>query len=250
MAVKSSNEGPMVLPRAFNLLRLLAEQPAGLTLSELASAVEAPKSTLSVTLKSLANQEVIERKGNIYRLGTEAYSLASAILAGRTLPQICRPYLERAVEQCGESALLAVIDSKRKELIYIEIVEPEKDIRYSVDIGTRRPLHSTACGRVFLAYASVPERKSYLSDVSASECDPESLAERLRQIRETSLSVTLGEYNAEVAGFAAPVFGVDGELVGAVTLALPLTRGEREGELFSTTVLQASRSISRVLGHQ
>lgn len=81
----SRSEGPMVFPRAFALLRLLADTQQGLTLSAIATSLEAPKSSLSSTLKALTDQGFLSRKGTLYFLGGEAHSLASTILAGRTI---------------------------------------------------------------------------------------------------------------------------------------------------------------------
>ena len=116
----------MVLPRAFSLLRLLAEEPQGMNLSGMAAYLDVPKSSLSSTLKALTDQGYLSRKGTLYFLGSEAYGLASTILAGRTIRQIARPYIEQTMENTGETVLLAQLDVDGKFASYIDTVESDK----------------------------------------------------------------------------------------------------------------------------
>ena len=99
----------MVLPRAFALLRLLAGNPSGMNLSSVSAELDVPKSSLSSTLKALTDQGYLNRSGTLYSLGSEAFSLASVIVAGRSLRQVARPYLERTMEQTGETVLLSIL---------------------------------------------------------------------------------------------------------------------------------------------
>jgi hypothetical protein len=57
-------EGPMVSPRAFSLLRLLADHQEGRTLSDIA----VPKSSLLSALQALTDPRYLSRKGIVYFL--------------------------------------------------------------------------------------------------------------------------------------------------------------------------------------
>jgi DNA-binding IclR family transcriptional regulator len=251
----SKKEGPMVLPRAFSLLRHLAQTPGGLTLSDISNRLDAPKSSLSSTLKALTEQQFLKREGAQYFLGPEAFSLASVILAGRSIRRIARPYLERAMEQCGETVLLAALDDDQRHATYIDVIESPKSVRFTVSIGTRRPLYANACGRLFLAHQSETVRRAYFSSTELTPITDKSIVERskledvLGDIRNTGISQTLGDYSPDSAGFAAPIFNSDGTMVAALTIGVPISRGLREEKRFIQIAGNTAREISKILGY-
>jgi len=250
------SDGPMVLPRAFALLRLLASVPQGLNLSDISARLDVPKSSLSATLKAMTEQEFLLRHGSLYHLGSASFSLASVILAGRSIRQIARPYLEQTMEECGETVLLAVLDTDMKAASYVDIVESPKSVRFSVSIGTRRPLYASACGRLLLAYETEAHRSQYLETVNLEAVTDKTVVERgalsavLADIYKNGVSITLGDYSPDSAGFAAPIFNSDGEVVAALVIAVPISRGLREKDRFREVAIQSAHKISKVLGHK
>ena len=245
----------MVLPRAFSVLRLLAGHQQGLGLSAVAVELDVPKSSLSSTLKALTDQGYLNRSGTLYSLGAETYALASLIVAGRNLRQVARPYLERTMEQTGETVLLSVLDADQAHCSYIDLVESIKPVRYAVPVGTRRPLYASSCGRLFLAYMPETLRRAYLDRVRLDPVTDKTITERqaledlLSRIRRDGVSITLGDYSPDAAGFSAPVFNSDGEMVASLVVALPLSRGVREQDAFVDSVKRAAGAISKTLGY-
>lgn len=249
-------EGPMVLPRAFSLLRLLAERQQGMNLSDLAANLDMPKSSLSSTLKALTDQEFLTRKGTLYFLGSEAYGLASTILAGRTIRQIARPYLEQTMESTGETVLLAQLDGDQRNASYIDSIESDKSIRFSVPIAARRPLYCSAAGRVFLAHMSDRARATYFDNVTmerqtdTTEVDRVELEKILTNIRKGDVSITMGSYSADAAGFAVPIYNSDGQIAAALTIGVPVSRAERDKQKYIDAALKAGADISKILGYR
>jgi len=246
----------MVLPRAFALLRLLADLPQGLTLSALATELGMPKSSLSSTLKALTEQGFLTRARSFYVLGPEAYALASIMLAGRSICQIARPFIEQAVQSSGETVLLAVLDADQQHFTYVDSVESSKSVRYSVPVGSRRPLYATSCGRLFLAYQSDASRTAYFANVKLERLTESTITSRsalekkLGEIRQAGISVTLGDYSADVAGFAAPVFNSQGDMIAALTIGVPLARGLPDVDRFRRTAIEQARALSKTLGYE
>ena len=248
-------EGPMVLPRAFSLLRLLAEEPQGMNLSDMAAHLDMPKSSLSSTLKALTDQGYLARKGTLYFLGSEAYGLASTILAGRTIRQISRPYLEQTMEATGETVLLSQLDADQKFASYIDTVESNKSIRFSVPLAARRALYCSAAGRVFLSFMTDRQRANYYDSVvlerltDATQTDRVELEQVVSEIRATGISITMGTYSADAAGFAAPIFNSDGDVIAALTIGVPVTRAERGSQKYIDAAIKAGADISKTLGY-
>ncbi|MEX2520060.1 MAG: IclR family transcriptional regulator [Paracoccaceae bacterium] len=254
MSAGARQEGPMVLPRAFALLRLLAASPRGLSLSDIATRLDVPKSSLSSTLKALVEQSYLSRERALYSLGSQSYSLASAILAGRAISQIARPFLQRAMEECGESVLLATLDSDGAHLTYVDIVESPNPVRYAVPVGTKRPLYATACGKLFLSELSEAARRGYYEATAlkkmsdATTTDPDALETQCRELRASGVSITFGEYSPDAVGFAAPIRGPGGAMIAALVIAAPVSRGRRETERFARLAVTTASEISGILG--
>jgi DNA-binding IclR family transcriptional regulator len=153
---------PMALTRVLQLLRLLADAPAGLALAPLCVAMAAPKTSVLSLLRGLTAQGYLQRSDTVYQLGPEAFALGAALVAACPLDAVALPYLREAVARCGETALIARIDRAAGELVYGLIVEGARPIRYAVTEGTTRPLFVSAAGRALLAFQDEAWRHDYL----------------------------------------------------------------------------------------
>lgn len=250
------SEGPMVLPRAFALLRLLADAPNGLTLSALSAALEVPKSSLSSTLKALTEQGFLSREGTLYSLGGEAYRLASTILTGRSLRQIARPYLQQAMLDCDETVLLAQPDADGVSVTYVDQVETAQPIRFSVPLASRRGLYCSAAGQVVLAHLSEAARDSYYAATALEPLTPRTPADRLAveeivaQVKHSGLAQTDGVNTSDAAGFAAPVYDADCALTAVVCIAAPRARAVEKVETLREVVRETAADLSATLGYR
>lgn len=245
---------PMVLPRAFALLRLLAKHREGLSLSAISAELSAPKSSLSSTLRALSSEGYLRLQGTMYMLGPETFSLASAVLEGQTLIQIARPILEDLARESGETALLATLDSDRCHMTYVDIAESSDPIKYSVPIGTRRPLYATAGGQMFLAWFSDDERAKYWQETelvsfsSSTVLDAKLIESRLPEVRDNDISITRGEYSDQATGFACPIRDAKNELVAVLVTGAPTSRVQNSSKNYAGILVDAAGRISRTLG--
>lgn len=252
----SKADGPMALGRAMSLLRLLSGHPDGLNLSTLATTLDVPKSSLLSTLSGLTEQGYLARKGSLYLIGEETWSLASALTGGRSLRQLARPVLERSVAECGETVLLAELNADKLGFSYIDFVESPKSIRFCAKIGEQRPLYPTACGRLFLAFFSEKERDGYFKSVKLKPTSSNTVVARskieqiLEKVRVTGLSITMGNYSDDAAGFSAPIRNASNVVVAGFSVGVPLSRGKREPDLFSRIATDGARAISALLGYR
>lgn len=250
------SEGPMVLPRAFALLHLLADAPNGLTLSALSGALDVPKSSLSSTLKALTEQGFLTREGTLYSLGGEAYRLASTILTGRSLRQIARPYLQQAMLASDETVLLAQPDADGVSVTYVDQVETTQPIRFSVPLASRRGLYCAAAGQVVLAHLSEQARDAYYATTELAPLTPRTPTDRLAveeivaQVKLHGVAQTDGANTSDAAGFAAPVYDADGALTAVVCIAAPRARAAEKNDILREVVRETSADLSAVLGYR
>ncbi len=89
-----------------------------------------------------------------------------------------------------------------------------------VHVGSTMPLLSSATGRAFLAFLPPELTASLLQSELEDSADAELVARIdavTRETRASGLGRTLGEFQADIAALAAPLYDPLGRMVGAVT---------------------------------
>jgi DNA-binding IclR family transcriptional regulator len=246
----------MALGRVLRALRLLADEPDGLTLAEFMVQLGAPKTSVHSLLRGLAAEGYLQRHDTVYRLGPESFVLGAALVAARSLAIVATPYLLDARAQSGETILLAVIDRAAGRLTYTQIIESHKPVRYTVPVGTTRPLYAAAAGRVLLAFQDDAWRRDYLKSADLRALTDKTVTDRrqleraLDRTRVAGYASTFGEVTPDVAGFAAPIFDPNGQVNAAVIVASPIERGRAAAERMTGIAIDAASQLSRALGHR
>ena len=258
VAANEAASGPRSVGRVMQLLDCLAAAPQGASLSSLAQATAAPKTTLLGLLRGLAAAGVAVQAEGVWRLGPEAFGLARAILAGpsASFGSAGRRTLEALAEGAGETAMLAVLTPERSAMVYTDKVESRTALRFAATVGNHRPIHCTASGRVMLAYLPPPWSEEFLRSARLTALTRTSITDRrtlrraVAEVRERGYAVTLGESTEGVVGIASPVFDAHGEAVAAIVLAGPLARVQPKLASLARRVRQAGLDLSRQLGHR
>jgi DNA-binding IclR family transcriptional regulator len=251
-----TDPAPMAVARVLRALRVLADDPDGLTLAQLMVQLGAPKTSVHSLLRGLAAEGYLQRHDTVYRLGPESFVLGAALVAARSLAIVATPYLLDARAQSGETVLLAVIDRAAGRLTYTQIVESHKPVRYTVPVGTTRPLYATSAGRVLLAFQDDAWRRDYLKAANLraltdkTVTDRRQLARVFERIRATGYASTFGEVTPDVAGFAAPIFDPNGQVSAAVIVAAPIERGRAAAERLTGIAIDTAGQLSQALGHR
>ncbi|HEY8706888.1 MAG TPA: IclR family transcriptional regulator [Burkholderiaceae bacterium] len=254
--VLRNDVAPMALARVLRALRSLADEPDGLTLAQLMVQLGAPKTSVHSLLRGLTAEGYLQRHDTLYRLGPESFVLGAALVAARSLAIVATPYLLDARAQSGETVVLAVIDRSAGRLTYTQIVESHKPVRYTVPVGTTRPLFASSAGRVLLAFQDDAWRRDYLktADLRAmtdrTVTDRRQLARILDRVRAAGFASTIGEVTPDVAGFAAPVFEPTGQVNAALILAAPIERGRAAAERLTRIAVETASLLSQALGHR
>lgn len=244
----------MALDRVLRALRLLAEVPEGLTLSQLKEQIGAPKTSVHSLLQALAAGGYVQRQDSLYRLGSESFVLGAALVAARSLEVVATPYLRNAWVQSGETVLLAVLDRASARLTYTQILESHKPVRYTVPVGTTRALFASSAGRVLLAFQDEAWCRDYLRTADLNALSERSITDRrelmkiIERTRATGHAATIGEVTPDVAGFSAPVFEPDGQVNAAVIIAAPVERGRAAAQRLASIVIQSAAQLSQALG--
>jgi len=241
---------PRSLTRVLRLFGTIAKSDDGLTLAQLSTTLEAPKSSLLLLLKPLVSMGYLYHASARYTLGTAVFRMASEILSARQFPKLIRPYMEELVARTRESVFLAVLDRDAKIVTYVECVESPQAVRYAVPVGTTRLLYPSAAGRVLLAFQDDAWREHYLKSIklkaltSKTVTDRAALRRELGAIRKAGVAITVGEAVDGAAGIAAPVFGADGTATHALLVGAPAARFQTELRALRKAVIEVAADAS------
>jgi DNA-binding IclR family transcriptional regulator len=176
-----------------------------------------------------------------YRLGPRLLRLAAEAMRELPLRDLAHPALERLVRVTGESAQLFVRSGDSR--VCIDAVESPNELRTIVPIGASLPLTAGSAAKVFLAFATQPER------LIRKAADPERFAHEVELARGRGWASSAGERQPGVGSVSAPVTGSYGLLMAVVSISGPASRmGRISARRYVPAVLEAAKEIERAAG--
>jgi IclR family KDG regulon transcriptional repressor len=247
-----------MLESADRVLRVLEAFSPGrrdLSLSEIAEALELPRSSVHRLLAVLIAHEFVERDPQTrrYRLGLRLFEIGSIVIHQRGLHSAAHPVLEELAVSTGETCHLAVLSGI--EAVYVYKVEGEASIIMSSRVGGRAPAHCTSIGKVLLAWGGreLIQRvvdaglKAYTAETITTA---EALEEELEKVRRQGYAMDVEEYERNLCCVAAPVRDYSGAVIAALGLAGPRSRlGNRRLNELAAPVTAAAEAVSQKLGY-
>lgn len=229
-AESAESSGVAVLDRAFSLLAAFGPTDDRLTMTELSKRTGLYKSTVLRLLAALEHGGFIRKLSDgQYSVGPQPLRLASIYQRSFQVGHVIEPLLKQLSAASGETASYYVRHEDKRIALFR--IEPSRAVRAAVQVGQEYAITQGASGKVLLAF-SVSHSAAH---------DP---------TRDQLWAVSYGERDPETASAAAPVFGVTGELQGALAIAGPRDRLAPSEAMFKACrqVLEAARDATLALG--
>jgi DNA-binding IclR family transcriptional regulator len=216
--------GASSVDKAIDLLFHLHEGPGSQGVTELGRALGVPKSSAHRLLATLARRGLVERESSgRYRPGAGLIALGLGALDRDPIVALARPELEAEAATLGETVFLTA--ARAGQVVVLEKAEGTGFLRAAPRVGQVVPIHATAAGRLYLAFA--PEAVRLEPDLPAFTArtprSPEALAAAVARARERGYDENRGEWIAGLAVLAAPVLA-SGRMVAALAVAAPESR--------------------------
>lgn len=244
------------LDRAIKVLSVLSDGKPR-TLVELSDEIGLNSSTVFRILSTLSSHGYVQRheKNGRYTLGLACLELARSYQSGDPVRHLAFGDLENLRDATSETVHLARLD--KMEVVYVEKLQGLHAISLmSSMVGGRLPAYCTGLGKALIAHQDPEVVREYyeehglpkITDTTITDID--NLFEQLAEVRQRGYAVDCGEREPEVRCVAVPIFGIDEEVVAAISVSGPASRigdVENNTELIEQT-LQTARSISARLG--
>lgn len=242
--------GTQTLVRGLEVVDAVAEGAA--TLIDLATAIGLTRSTthrLAATLVERRYLDFSRRDG--YTLGPKLLELGYVTGRRKDLPRVAREHLEALSASTGDTVHLGILDETRA--LYLDKIPGSRRVEISSQIGERQPLRSTGLGKALILDAEEKQWREYYDyearlgnkyDVPLNEW-----LERMREYAAHGYAFDLEENEDRIRCVAAPIKGVDGVVVGAISVssaAQYMDDVRMRGLTFE--VKQAAEAISSALG--
>jgi DNA-binding IclR family transcriptional regulator len=211
------------LERALQILDAFSFEKRELSLGDLSRDLNLPKATVYRLCSTLIKYGFLKTNGSLhtYSLGLKLFALGGVILASFSLRKVAAAHLTNLQSKTGETVFLGILEND--ELIYIDKKEDErKPIRFSSDVGMRRPAHWGMLGQVLMAFLEdeavedVLRRNPLRPFARKSITSEATFKERLRKIREQGFNIDREEALEGVGGVAAPIHDHTGKVVAGV----------------------------------
>lgn len=210
--------GAQAVTRALRLLHCFRDNAGELTASQLARRMDLSVSTAHRLARTLVAAGFLEQDEHSarYRLGPSVAELGQLSLHQRGMHRAV-PELDALSRAVGATADLAIRSGAHAVILVGGSVNP------AAGLGLRRPLHSTALGKVLLAWARPGEQDLDALPPLQAHTDRtitglDALREELERVRSAGHALNDGESAFGVRTVAVPVLGVAGHAHAALAL--------------------------------
>jgi DNA-binding IclR family transcriptional regulator len=151
MSADKADSGVKGAMRTLDLFEAFGREGRALSLSQLAKLLDVPVSSchqLVGTLEARGYLYSVGRRKEIYPSG-KLLGVARALVAHDTWLRSAGPYLQKLRDITRETVILGKRQGHR--VIYLAIEESNEPVRFTAQVGDRKPLHVSAIGRALLA---------------------------------------------------------------------------------------------------
>jgi DNA-binding IclR family transcriptional regulator len=216
--------------RVVAILDTVSLSPRGVTLAELAAALDAAKSSVQELTNGLLARGYLLEEEHRFHLGPGPF-----ILAGRANKLAALSLDHQFVAALAEALGCTVLVGIRvgDAIVFVDHVgEQSPSLTFVARAHTRRPLYSSAAGKTLLA--NLPDDEMYrlldLAGPEHAEAVRQFLAE-LPEIRSRQLAFNRGATVPGAFVVATPLLAPDGGLIAAISAAVEDAQAHRLDEL-------------------
>jgi DNA-binding IclR family transcriptional regulator len=249
-----ANDGTEGAARVADVLLLFTDGPSPIGVSAISRRLGLSKAVVHRILRTLVDRRLLDTdpltRG--YQLGPAAAAIGARALRDSELRRVALPFLRGLQVATGETTTLSVPVPEGR--VYLAQVESTNEIKMTVELGRRFPLHAGSSSRAILAFLTSKEQAEVIDSelaplTTGTIVDSAQLRASLDEIRRCGVAQSGGERQSGAGSVAAPVFGFDGVVVGSISVCGPVSRmtPTRCAEL-APQVREAADRISAGLG--
>ncbi len=249
----SNEPGVKVFERVADLLEVLSNGNSEMGITDLGRELGLGKSTVHRLLTSMEKRGYVQQNqtNKKYQLGPTVMRLGLVKLRQLEVRHMALPWLEQLRDATNETTTFSL--KVNRERLYLLQVESRQEIRQTIEIGRAYPLYYGATGKAILAFMPLEEQTRIVEqaapELTAKGRSVSKLQEELQNINRTGYALSRGERTPDAASVAAPVFDYNRQVIGAMSVAGPISRFTSDKQTASASrLLECTTGLSRQLG--
>ncbi|MDP2696867.1 IclR family transcriptional regulator [Thalassospira sp.] len=241
------------LDRAFDILDCLMTKKGPMRPNEIATAIDAPKSSIYEIVNLLLESNVLERsgaEGQVF-LGRRLYFWGRGYLNHFDLAREGREHLQYLAEKTRETAQLCMLEGQKYTVIMMN--EGSRHFRISADVGEIVPIPWTASGRLLVGHLSDQEILDFIPAEdfilpSGSKLPPEEFIAQVRKATRENFFAFDSIADNYTHCFAAPVYDDQKQCIATLCLITPRVDGIQHFDLYKHELTTRAELLTRQLG--
>ncbi|AKJ43459.1 DNA-binding transcriptional regulator KdgR [Pragia fontium] len=241
--------------KVFGILNALGEERE-MGISELAQQIMMSKSTVYRFLQTMKSLGYVtqEEETDKYSLTLKLFELGAKSLQNVDLIRYANIQMREISKHTREAIHLGALDDDA--IIYIHKIDSMYNLRMYSRIGRRNPIHSTAIGKVLMAWSDPQEVQETLGKITFTRSTNntiqsiEEFMPVLAATRAQGYAEDIEEQEEGLRCIAVPVFDRFGIVLVGLSISLPTIRFSEENKPQIINMLhEAARNISAQLGY-
>jgi DNA-binding IclR family transcriptional regulator len=236
--------------RVLDVLELIASGGGGYTLTEICTAIDAPKSSMFPIIRTLLERDYLTQDTETakYSIGPMAFQVGNAFLNQFSVSRQIENEMKNIVAICSETCHFATLVGG--DVLYLIKIDSPEPIRMISSVGKRLPAYGTGLGKALLMDHTLQEIKRLYPDglkrlTERTITDFNELEKQLVQARAEGVAYESEESNRYIRCVAAPIRR-EGRIIAAISVAIPTFRyTEEKGELIRQLLINAKTMIEK-----
>jgi DNA-binding IclR family transcriptional regulator len=236
MATSDSQGSVKTVDRVFAIIKTLDRRGTA-TLTEIASDLDAPRSTIYAHLSTMTNNGILVKENKQYRLSLEFLKYGMSAKRNHDIADIVQPKLDQMAERTNEIAWFLTEENGKG--VYLNKAKGNYAVQPYGQIGEHVHLHDIAAGKAILSQLSerrvhqIIDRHGLPARTDETITDPDTLFAELAEIRERGVAFNDGEAMDSFRAVAAPISTGD-QVHGSIVISGPENR--LQGKRFTDTI--------------
>ena len=248
-ADKNDKNQIQVIARAAAVLRALEEEPAGLSLGEIAKRVDLARSTVQRIVNALQHEALVmaAAPNSRVRLGPAILRMAGSVQSD--FVAMAHPHLAELAKELGETVDFAVV--RKDHLVFIDQITGSHRLRTVSSVGDSFPLYCTANGKAYLAQLADGEvenliGRTYEKRTPNSLTTFKALTGDLATVRKAGYAVDREEHTLGIGAVGVALRDPFGNAV-AISVPVPSQRFQGQEKRIADRLLKAKARLEAMI---
>jgi IclR family pca regulon transcriptional regulator len=216
------------LEKGLAVMEVLAANPAGMTLTEMADRTGLTRAGARRFLLTLAATGYATQNGRRFQLSARLLTVARTWLQGTPLWAYAEPIMREVSAAFNESCSAAILGGEH--VVYVARAPSRAILSVTLSVGTRLPAYCTSMGKVLLSGLEEAEFEAFLKKAALTAntpktiTDPEALRAAIARVRRDGFAIADEELELGLRSIAVPIRDGTGRITAALNVSTQTAR--------------------------